>query len=303
MKSLRTGPWIFALVMALMIALGPSASTADQVFLDDVIIDGSMCVGMDCVNGEEFSFATILFKENNLRLFFNDTSSSATFPNNDWEIVVNDAANGGGNYLGFADRGAGQVSTSGEGQCVGGDNDGLVCGVFGAAGGSCKGTCNGGLFNGSPCFDGPGVCTDNGGTCVGAGVCTPPGAIVFKIEAGAGEDSLVIDSGGVVNLGPGLTVNGDVNVPGAINASNIGSGAKAGVIPVGAFSAKPIMAAVVFDTPFAGAYALVVTPITSDTKKALTANVVLKNANGFSVVLKKSKNLVAVDWMAYPVGE
>lgn len=178
----------------MMIALGPSASTADQVFLDDVIVDGRMCVGMDCVNGEEFSFATILFKENNLRLFFNDTSSSATFPNNDWEIVVNDTTNGGGNYLGFADRGAGQVSTSGEGQCVGGDNDGLVCGVFGAAGGSCEGTCNGGLFNGSPCFDGPGVCTDNGGTCVGAGVCTPPGAIVFKIETGAGEDSLVIDS-------------------------------------------------------------------------------------------------------------
>ena len=29
---------------------------ADQVFLDDVIIDGSECVGLDCANGENFGF-------------------------------------------------------------------------------------------------------------------------------------------------------------------------------------------------------------------------------------------------------
>ena len=303
MKSLNTGVWFLALMVSVTVLLGPSTGMADEVFLDDVIIDGSTCVGMDCVNGEEFSFATILLKENNLRIFMNDTSLSSTFPKNDWEIIANDAANGGDNYLGFADRGAGQVSTSGEGLCVGGDDDGLACGVDGLPGGSCEGTCNGGIFNGIDCFPGPGQCADNGGTCVGAGVCTPPGAIVFKIEAGAGEDSLVIDSGGVVNLNSGLAVDGDVNVTGTINAASIGSSSKAGVIPAGAFSAKPIMAAVVFDTPFAGAYAVVITPVVSDTKKVLSANVVSKNANGFSVALKKTKNLVEVDWIARPVGE
>ena len=303
MKSLKTGIWIFALAVSLTAALGTSASMADQVFLDDIIIDGSLCVGMDCVNGEEFNFATILLQENNLRLFFNDTSSSGSFPSNDWEIIANESSNGGESFLGFADRGSGQASTSGEGHCVGGDNNGLVCGYVAAPGGSCEGTCNGGIFNGIPCFPGPGQCTDNGGTCDGAGVCTPPGAIIFKIEAGAGVDSLVIDSGGVVNLGSGLTVDGDINVTGSINAASIGGSAKAGVIPAGAFSAKPVMAAVVFNTPFAGAYAVVVTPVVSDTKKMLTANVVSKNANGFTIVLKKAKDLVEVDWIARPVGE
>jgi hypothetical protein len=58
----------------------------DQVILDDLIVDGSLCVGMDCVNGESFGFDTIRLKENNLRIKFQDTSSTASFPNRDWQI-------------------------------------------------------------------------------------------------------------------------------------------------------------------------------------------------------------------------
>ena len=82
---------------------------ADQVILDDLIIDGSICAGMDCVNGESFGFDTIRLKENNLRIKFQDTSSSASFPTNDWQITVNDSANGGANKFSIDDIDGGRT--------------------------------------------------------------------------------------------------------------------------------------------------------------------------------------------------
>jgi hypothetical protein len=79
----------------------------DQVFLDDVVIDGSLCVGQDCVNGESFGFDTQRLKENNLRIHFDDTSTSASFPKNDWRIAINDSANGGASYFAIQDATAG----------------------------------------------------------------------------------------------------------------------------------------------------------------------------------------------------
>jgi len=76
----------------------------DQVFLDDLIVDGSACIGLDCVNGESFGFATLLLKENNLRIDFFDTSSSASFPSNDWTLEANSSENGGGNYFAIVDK-------------------------------------------------------------------------------------------------------------------------------------------------------------------------------------------------------
>ena len=85
---------------------GPA--TKDQVILDDLIVDGSQCVGQDCVNGESFGFDTIRLKENNLRIKFEDTSNSASFPSNDWQITINDSSNGGGNYFAVEDVSAGR---------------------------------------------------------------------------------------------------------------------------------------------------------------------------------------------------
>jgi hypothetical protein len=72
---------------------------ADQVIPDDLIVYSSQCVGMDCVNGEDFSFDTLRLKENNLRIHFQDTSNSASFPSTDWRITINDYTNGGENYF------------------------------------------------------------------------------------------------------------------------------------------------------------------------------------------------------------
>ena len=76
----------------------------DQVFLDDLIVDGSACIGMDCSNGESFGFDTLRLKENNLRIKFDDTSSgTGSFPNNDWQITANDSSNGGANKFSIDD--------------------------------------------------------------------------------------------------------------------------------------------------------------------------------------------------------
>ncbi|MBW3670645.1 MAG: hypothetical protein KY432_03120 [Acidobacteria bacterium] len=75
----------------------------DVVYNDDVIVTGSLCVGFDCVNGESFGFDTIRMKENNTRIKFEDTSSSAGFPTTDWQLTANDSASGGANKFSIED--------------------------------------------------------------------------------------------------------------------------------------------------------------------------------------------------------
>jgi hypothetical protein len=84
----------------------PSFMVFDQVIPDDLIVQGSVCAGLDCVNGENFGFDTIRVKENNTRIQFDDTSTSAGFATNNWQIRANDSASGGASFLGFVDQGA-----------------------------------------------------------------------------------------------------------------------------------------------------------------------------------------------------
>ena len=96
------------MVAAACLAFVPNAA-ADQVILDDLIVDGSACIGFDCVNGESFGFDTIRIKENNLRIKAQDTSSSASFPSNDWQITFNDSSNGGANKFSVDDIDGGRT--------------------------------------------------------------------------------------------------------------------------------------------------------------------------------------------------
>jgi len=81
----------------------PSIRLVDQVIPDDLIVQGSACVGLDCVNAESFGFDTIRLKENNLRIKFEDTSTAAGFPSNDWQLTANDSASGGLNKFSIDD--------------------------------------------------------------------------------------------------------------------------------------------------------------------------------------------------------
>ena len=91
------------------VATDTDGATKDQVILDDLIVDGSLCVGMDCVNGESFGFDTLRLKENNLRIRFQDTSSTSSFPSNDWQLTANDSANGGANKFSIDDINSGRT--------------------------------------------------------------------------------------------------------------------------------------------------------------------------------------------------
>jgi endosialidase-like protein len=84
----------------------------DDVIPDDLIVQGSACVGLDCVNGEVFGFDTIRLKENNTRLQFEDTSA-AGFPLNNWQIRANSSGAGGASFLAFVDQGAAGNSETG----------------------------------------------------------------------------------------------------------------------------------------------------------------------------------------------
>jgi hypothetical protein len=109
MKGIRTTLHTAACLVGLALIFTASPAAADQVILDDLIVDGSLCVGLDCVNGESFGFDTIRLKENNLRVHFMDTSNSASFPTVDWRIRINDSSNGGGSYFAVEDASAGRT--------------------------------------------------------------------------------------------------------------------------------------------------------------------------------------------------
>ena len=70
----------------------------------DVIIDGSLGLGTDAVNGEDFGFDTFKLKENNLRILFDDSDDpSGTMPFNDWQIEINESFNGGESHFAILD--------------------------------------------------------------------------------------------------------------------------------------------------------------------------------------------------------
>lgn len=94
-----------SLVLCLaLLGLPITPALADTLLAsDDGIIRSSLCVGIACANSETFGDNTILLKEDNLRIEFNDTSTAAGFPSNDWRIVANASNSGGYSYLAFQD--------------------------------------------------------------------------------------------------------------------------------------------------------------------------------------------------------
>src|SRR6185503_9687946 len=94
----------FHALSALRFALFLAASVPAGVALaQDLNVNGSLCVGFDCPPPGGFGFDTIVLRENNLRIFFDDTSVSAGFPANKWRITINDSASGGANFFSVDD--------------------------------------------------------------------------------------------------------------------------------------------------------------------------------------------------------
>jgi hypothetical protein len=88
-EHLRLAPIIF-----LALTLGSTAH-ADDVILDDLIVDGNVCVGVECMDMHLFDFDTIVLKSSDPQIKFQDTSSTSSFPTNDWAVGITDNGAGG----------------------------------------------------------------------------------------------------------------------------------------------------------------------------------------------------------------
>ena len=92
---------------------GPTPVFASGVITDshpetDLTVSGSLSVGNSAEQGiGQEPEGTLNLVSDNLRIRFNDTSNSASFPTNDWEITVNDQMEGGDDYFAITDISAG----------------------------------------------------------------------------------------------------------------------------------------------------------------------------------------------------
>ena len=82
---------------------GANAWAVDIVHNDDTIIEGNACIGVSCVKGEVFGPETIKLKDDVVRIKAEDTSSTAGFPSNDWQITFNDSGEFGQNFFAIDD--------------------------------------------------------------------------------------------------------------------------------------------------------------------------------------------------------
>ena len=233
----------------------------DQVIPDDLIVQGSTCVGLDCVNNENFGFDTIRLKENNTRIQFDDTSTSAGFATNNWQIRANSSASGGASFLAFVDQGATANSETGT----------IVFEVdAGAPANSLKVGSNGkvGLRTATPVLDLHANTSDtpalrleqnnSGGFTaqtwdIGANEAnffvrdvTSGSRLSFRIRPGAPTSSLDVSSSGNVGLGTG-SPNLRMEVFG-----NAGLPANSGTTPVGIARFSQAGGAGVIDVGFGG---------------------------------------------------
>jgi hypothetical protein len=88
---------------------GGTVGPYDQIIPDDLIVQSSICAGLDCVDAESFGYDTLRLKENNLRIHFDDTSTSVGYANNDWRIMANEQPSGGANKFMIEDSTASRV--------------------------------------------------------------------------------------------------------------------------------------------------------------------------------------------------
>ena len=89
--------------------LAAASLHADQVINDDLIVSGSVGIGVGAEADQAFGYDTFRLSETTLRVHFDDVSTSSDFPRNDWRIIINDNDNGGANYFAIEDATAGRV--------------------------------------------------------------------------------------------------------------------------------------------------------------------------------------------------
>jgi len=96
-------------------AAAPSSDRrlADQVIADDLIVHGAgaghICVGFACEEGESFGAEVLKLKKDWTQILFEDSSTDADFPSNDWRLKANDQGKYGDDYFALVDETYGTV--------------------------------------------------------------------------------------------------------------------------------------------------------------------------------------------------
>ncbi|KAA1172882.1 hypothetical protein FWJ25_13820 [Marinobacter salinexigens] len=79
---------LYGLASTIIFSLPVIASA--EVILDDLIVQGSACVGADCVENMTFEFDTLVLRSATPQVVFQDTSNAGTFPSDDWVVGATD---------------------------------------------------------------------------------------------------------------------------------------------------------------------------------------------------------------------
>lgn len=80
---------LYGLASTIIFSL-PVVASADEVILDDLVVQGSACVGADCVENMTFEFDTLVLRSATPQVVFQDTSITDTFPSDDWVVGATD---------------------------------------------------------------------------------------------------------------------------------------------------------------------------------------------------------------------
>ena len=91
-------PGILPLALWATLNLAPPAQ-AEQFLADDLVVDGSACIGGGCASGEVFGETDLRLKQAAISIVLEDTSTAAGLPTTDWEIKANDIGSNGAEFF------------------------------------------------------------------------------------------------------------------------------------------------------------------------------------------------------------
>lgn len=94
----------FNILATAIISLGAAQTSYAEIFFnEDVIIQGSACIGLDCPPGVIFGDEALLLNSTSPNVIFQDNGPFGT-SDSDWSILINDSLFGSGNYFGIQEN-------------------------------------------------------------------------------------------------------------------------------------------------------------------------------------------------------
>jgi len=117
--NMKNSAYSTSFALASVIILTALPAIGAQVYNSDLVVAGSTCTGAGCTNGMTFGFDTLAVTGGNPSVLFDDTSSSASFPTQNWRVGVDNAAPSSTFYIANVDTGATVLAATANGVALG----------------------------------------------------------------------------------------------------------------------------------------------------------------------------------------